>query len=176
MKEISVQELREVLEHGGQDNVLVIDVRTPAEHRSGRIPQVVNMPLDEIEKHADELRAYDAVYVHCKSGGRSGRACQKLGALGLENLTNVRGGIGEWERAGFEVSHDSSDSSGCRVPIMQQMLLTAGLLILSGFALAWLVHPYFLVMPLVVGAGLTFAGVTGKCSMVFALSKMPWNR
>lgn len=173
MKDISVQELREILEKDEKGNILVVDVRTPAEHRSGRIPKVVNMPLGEIEKHIDELRKYDAVYAHCQSGNRSGQACAKLGALGLENLVNVRGGIGEWERAGFDVSRGAA---GCRIPIMQQMLLTAGLLILSGFALAWFLHPYFLVMPLIVGAGLTFAGVTGRCSMIFALSKMPWNR
>ncbi len=172
MKEISVQELREILAKKEKENILVIDVRTPAEHRAASISQVVNMPLDEIEKHAADLRKYDAVYVHCQSGNRSQQACRRLETLGLSNLANVQGGIGEWERAGFAVCR----VKGCRMPIMRQVLIAAGLLILSGFVLAWFVHPYFLVMPLIVGMGLTFAGATGKCFLMMALLKMPWNR
>lgn len=172
MREISVQELREVLAKKEKENALVIDVRTPAEHRAVSISQVVNMPLDEIEKHAEELRKYDAIYIHCQSGNRSQQACRRLETLGLANLTNVQGGIGEWERAGFEVCR----GKGCRMPIMQQVLLSAGSLILAGFVLAFLAHPYFLALPLIVGAGLTFAGATGRCFLMMALLKMPWNR
>lgn len=172
MKEISVQELRQILAKKEKENVLVIDVRTPAEHRAASISQVVNMPLDEIEEHAADLRKYDAVYVHCQSGNRSQQACRRLETLGLGNLANVQGGIGEWERAGFEVCRGKR----CRMPIMQQVLLSAGSIILTGFVLAFFIHPYFLALPFIVGAGLTFAGATGKCSMIFILSKMPWNR
>jgi rhodanese-related sulfurtransferase len=171
MKEISVQELREILAKK-EKHVAVIDVRTNEEHGAARIGGVENRPLDEIEKHADELRKFDTVYIHCQSGHRSGQACQRLEALGLANAVNVRGGIGEWERAGFEVCR----GKGCRMPIMQQVLLSAGTLILSGFLLAILVHPYFLALPLIVGMGLTFAGATGKCFMMMALLRMPWNK
>lgn len=171
MKEISVQELRDILEKKEKENIVVIDVRTPQEHSAARISGVENKPLDDIEKHADELRKFDMVYVHCQSGNRSGQACKRLEALGLANLVNVRGGIGEWEQSGFSVC----PAKGCRMPIMQQVLLSAGSLILSGFVLAFLLHPYFLALPLIVGAGLTFAGATGKCFMMMALLKMPWN-
>lgn len=102
MKEISTPELHEILEKK-PEGVLVLDVRTPAEYHSLHIPQAVNMPLDEIEKHADELRPYAAVYVHCQSGHRSLHVCERLQALGLTNLVNVQGGMGEWEQAGFAV-------------------------------------------------------------------------
>lgn len=172
MREISVQELREILAKKERGNVLVIDVRTSAEHRSANISDVTNIPLDEIEKHAADLRRYDAVYVHCASGNRSQQACRRLETLGLSNLTNVQGGIGEWESAGFEVCRGKR----CRMPIMQQVLLTAGLMILSGFVLTFLIHPYFLLLPLIVGLGLSFAGATGKCFLMLALLRMPWNR
>jgi rhodanese-related sulfurtransferase len=172
MKNVSVHELRDVL-RGEDKNVLVIDVRTPDEHRLGRIPRVVNMPLDEIEQKVDELKKYDTVYVHCQSGNRSQRACLSLASLGLENIVNVEGGIGEWERLGFEVVRDGNKT---RMPLMRQVLLSAGLLILLGFALAWWAHPAFLGLPLLVGAGLTFAGATGHCLMAMLLAKMPWNK
>lgn len=171
MREISVQELREVLAKK-EKHVAVIDVRTSAEHRAIRIADVRSTPLDEIERHAQELRKYDAVYIHCQSGNRSSQACQRLEALGLANMINVQGGIGEWEQAGFAVCRDK----GCQMPIMQQVLLSAGSIILTGFILAWLVHPYFLALPLIVGMGLTFAGTTGRCFLMMALLKMPWNR
>lgn len=102
MKEISVPELREILAKK-EKNVAVIDVRTREEYGAARIGGVVNRPLDEIEEHLDELGKFDAVYVHCQSGNRSARACERLEALGLANTVNVRGGISEWERMGFEV-------------------------------------------------------------------------
>jgi rhodanese-related sulfurtransferase len=172
MKHISVHELKDVLNRKKGQDILVIDVRTPDEHRLGRIPQVVNMPLGEIEKRVEELKKYDAVYVHCQSGNRSQRACANLETLGLENAVNVQGGIGEWERLGFQVIRDGKS----RMPLMRQVLLSAGLLILTGFVLAWSVHPYFLGLPLFVGAGLTFAGATGHCLMAMLLARCPWNR
>lgn len=172
MKKVSVKELRDILNQGQADNSLVIDVRTPEEYRLGRIPQVVNIPLTEIGKRVEELKNYQTVYVHCQSGNRSQKACASLEALGLENIVNVEGGIGEWERLGFEVTRDGKK----RMPLMQQVLLTAGLIILVSFTLAWLIHPYFLGLALFVGAGLTFAGATGHCLMAMLLAKMPWNR
>lgn len=171
MRTIKTNELKEILNKKDRGNILVIDVRTADEHRMSRIPQVINMPLDEIEKNIETLRKYDTIYVHCQSGNRSQRACASLESLGLSNAINVAGGIGEWERLGFEVHRDAKN----RMPIMQQVLLSAGLLILIGFASARFIHPYFIVLPLFVGAGLTFAGATGHCLMAMVLAKMPWN-
>ncbi|MDD5084039.1 MAG: rhodanese-like domain-containing protein [Candidatus Moranbacteria bacterium] len=103
MKNISAEEFKEVLckEHGNRP--LVVDVRTAEEYREMRIPHAVNMPLDEMEKYAETLRPYDIVYVHCRSGHRSVRACEVLEFLGLANLANVLGGIEAWERIGGDI-------------------------------------------------------------------------
>lgn len=172
MKNISTKELREILARKEKGNAIVIDVRTKEEHEAGRIADVVNMPLDEIEQRAEELKKYETVYVHCQSGARSSQACAKLETLGLTNLMNVEGGLSEWERLGFAVCR----TKHCRMPLMQQVLLTAGVFILLGFLLATLIHPYFLALPVVVGMGLTFAGATGKCFMMMVLVRMPWNK
>lgn len=172
MQNISVKELHEILSRKEKGNIIVIDVQTKEEYAAGSIAGVINMPLDEIGQHGDELKRYDTVYIHCQSGKRSLRACEELESLGLPAVVNVEGGIAEWERSGFEVCR----SKGCRMPIMQQVMLLAGTLILSGFGLAFLVHPYFLALPVIVGTGLTFSGVTGICFMMMALQRMPWNR
>lgn len=55
-------------------------------------------------------------------------------------------------------------------------MLTAGLLTLVGLSLAYFVHPYFLALSAVVGAGLTFSGATWNCLIAYLLEMMPWNR
>jgi hypothetical protein len=49
-------------------------------------------------------------------------------------------------------------------------------MILIGIALALLVSEVWLLVPLFVGAGLTFAGATDICMMGRLLARMPWNQ
>jgi heme A synthase len=58
----------------------------------------------------------------------------------------------------------------------RQVRFTAGLLILFGVVLTLAVHPYFVVVPAFIGAGLTFAGATDWCGMAMVLARMPWNK
>jgi hypothetical protein len=53
--------------------------------------------------------------------------------------------------------------------------LVAGTLVFLGSLLS-LLQPYFLAVPLFVGAGLMFAGITDTCGMAMLLARMPWNR
>jgi hypothetical protein len=54
--------------------------------------------------------------------------------------------------------------------------IAAGALVVLGVALGWRVHPAFLGLSALVGAGLVFAGVTDTCGMGLMLARMPWNR
>jgi hypothetical protein len=49
-------------------------------------------------------------------------------------------------------------------------------MILIGIALALLFSEVWLLVPLFVGAGLTFAGATDICMMGRLLARMPWNQ
>lgn len=172
MKKISVHSFKEVVEaEGANPSVDFLNVCTPAEFNESYIPGVRSVPLDELEQHLDEFRDKRTIYIHCRSGRRGEQAVKKLIELGVEaELVNVEGGLMAWTEAGFE-----TESSTSRMPIMRQTLLAAGLLILLGFALSF-VNPYFIYLSVFVGAGLTFAGLTGWCGMSFMLAKMPWNR
>jgi hypothetical protein len=59
---------------------------------------------------------------------------------------------------------------------MRQVQISAGLLILLGVALGYLVNPALFVLSGLIGAGLTFAGVTGHCGLARVLMLAPWNR
>ena len=54
--------------------------------------------------------------------------------------------------------------------------VAAGLLVLLGVLLAWLVHPIFFALTTFIGAGLVFAGITDTCGMGLLLVRMPWNQ
>lgn len=48
-----------------------------------------------------------AVFVLCRSGGRSMRVASELAAAGFSNLTNVAGGMLAWQAAGLPVKKGS---------------------------------------------------------------------
>jgi rhodanese-related sulfurtransferase len=84
----------------------------------------------------------------------------------------LEGGIEAWRKAGLPVAKDR------RAPleIMRQVQITAGMLVLAGVVLGFAVAPGFFGISAFVGAGLTFAGMTGWCGMARLLALMPWNR
>lgn len=169
MKSIQVEALHKELQGKSKDRVL-IDVRTSGEYSLSKIPNAKNIPLDEIQEFVNDLAAYKTVYVHCQSGNRSGKACEKLKELGLTNVVNVEGGLSEWQR--FDLPVEKKKGA---IPIMRQVLITAGALVLLGCLLAILVHPYFLLLTIGVSIGLLFSGISGACPMAKVLGKMPWN-
>jgi rhodanese-related sulfurtransferase len=61
-------------------------------------------------------------------------------------------------------------------PLMQQVQIVAGSLVLLGVVLGYLLNPAFFLLSGFVGAGLLFAGLSGWCGMALLLAKMPWNR
>jgi len=172
MQTIDVRDLKDLLSHESAADTLVIDVRTPVEYQREKIVGVVNMPLDDIENYVDDLRDYNHVYVHCASGNRSTQACTKLDTLGLDNIVNVSGGITAWKDAGFH----TRENKRAPLPIMQQVQIAAGSLVLVGVILSLLVHPVLIGISAFVGAGLIFAGWSGICTMGLILARMPWNR
>jgi hypothetical protein len=54
--------------------------------------------------------------------------------------------------------------------------IAAGSLVLLGVVLGQVIAPGFYALSAFVGAGLTFAGITGWCGMAKLLALMPWNR
>jgi len=54
--------------------------------------------------------------------------------------------------------------------------LTLGICLLAGAALAYVVDPAFLFVAVLIGAGLTIAGVTGFCGLARLMAIMPWNQ
>ncbi|RAJ85688.1 glyoxylase-like metal-dependent hydrolase (beta-lactamase superfamily II) [Chitinophaga dinghuensis] len=76
------------------ENLVIMDVRKPAEFASGHIKDAVSLPLGEMTdpgKLAD-MDEHLNLYVHCQGGYRSIIACSILKKEGIHNIRNVDGG------------------------------------------------------------------------------------
>ncbi|HLB51231.1 MAG TPA: rhodanese-like domain-containing protein [Patescibacteria group bacterium] len=99
-KTISVTELNDILSKN-DPHVICIDVRTPKEYREGHISGIRNIPLDDIADHVAGLKGCDTIYVHCRSGGRSAKACAILASHDIPHAVNVTGGILAWHALSY---------------------------------------------------------------------------
>jgi rhodanese-related sulfurtransferase len=90
--------MQEAMEARKQDpNILLIDVRTPAEYRGGHIPGSISLPLDAWERIGEVASdKHTPIFVYCLSGARSQAACRGFLGLGYDNVTNI-GGISAYE-------------------------------------------------------------------------------
>ncbi|MBW4510831.1 MAG: molybdopterin-synthase adenylyltransferase MoeB [Scytonematopsis contorta HA4267-MV1] len=101
MQEMTVRELKELMDSGAKDFVL-LDVRNPHEYEIAKIPGSVLIPLPDIEsgsavEKVRELLNGHRLIAHCKMGGRSAKALGVLKQAGIEG-TNVKGGITAWSQ------------------------------------------------------------------------------
>ncbi len=71
----------------------LIDVRTPAEFAANSIPGAINIELDTLRDHIDEIS--QGAIVHCAVGLRGYLATRVLAGYGIES-SNLDGGISTW--------------------------------------------------------------------------------
>ncbi len=81
------------------ENALILDVRTPKEWSEGIIPGAEKLDIMDTDAFLETLKGMDKskeYFVYCRSGNRSGQACQVMDQLGFEVAYNLEGGILEW--------------------------------------------------------------------------------
>ena len=153
----------------------LLDVRTPPEHAAAHVPNVTLVPLDALnasEYLAKRKHPSAPLYVFCQAGGRAAKAIEKFQAVGFEGCVLVEGGTQAWMDAGLPVTRGASKV----LPLMRQVQIVIGTVSGIGSALALAGDKRFAWIPLITGAGLLFAGLTGTCGLALLLAKMPWNR
>ncbi|KAF1695270.1 rhodanese-like domain-containing protein [Pseudoxanthomonas koreensis] len=96
--------------------VVLIDVREPAEFAGGHLPGAVNLPRGvlEFQVHAHPAMACSTsdalaqpsrpLLLYCLSGGRSALAADSLRQLGFGDVRSLAGGFQAWRNAGLPVS------------------------------------------------------------------------
>lgn len=152
----------------------LIDIREADEYAREHIAGSQLVPLSALERGA-KLQAWsgETVIFYCQSGARSSGNATRLAAIASPaTVCLLAGGLQAWKQAGLPVNEDSA----APFPLMRQVQIVAGSLILAGVVLGYTVSDAFFLLSGFVGAGLVFAGVTGFCGMAKLLLRMPWNR
>ena len=88
----------------GRSDLMVLDVRQPAEWAAGHIDGALYMTGAELTRRVGELPAGRPIATICGSGYRSSVAASVLHRAGHREVYNVLGGMGAWESAGFPMT------------------------------------------------------------------------
>jgi phage shock protein E len=94
---ISVEEANKLLNEN--KNLVVLDVRTEEEYKSGHLKNALLMPYDQITSRISEIEKYSdkPVLVYCRSGNRSSVAVQTLEKKDFKNIYHMNEGISAWK-------------------------------------------------------------------------------
>jgi len=162
----------EVGERLKASRAVLIDIREADEFARRHAAGALSRPLSTFEAaHLKIEPAKDVVFT-CRSGMRTEANCGRLAAAVDGEAFVLQGGLDAWVAAGLPVKEDRK----APMDMMRQVQIAAGLLVLVGVLLGFAAHPAFFALSALVGAGLTFAGVTGLCGMARLLRAAPWNR
>lgn len=102
-KHLSAQQATQWL--ASEKNVVVLDVRTPAEFQAGHLKNAVNIDYTapDFEQQLAKLDRTKPYLVHCAVGGRSTRSLPVLQKLGFRDVRHLDGGIQAWQNARLPV-------------------------------------------------------------------------
>ena len=155
-----------------QGHALLIDIREDDEFARRHIPGALSRPLSRFEAVVLPEMAGTEIIFTCRSGVRTAANADRLANPVGGNAYVLEGGLDGWSRAGLpiEANHKAP------LEMMRQVQIVAGSLVLLGVVLGWLISPTFFALAAFVGAGLTFAGISGFCGMARLLGLAPWNR
>lgn len=149
----------------------LLDVRTAGEFRTCHIPGAVNVPLDQVGRHREQLaRAASPLVVVCQAGSRAAQAAQQLQAAGSGDVHVLLGGMTAWQQAEGDVERGEPTWA-----LERQVRLVAGVMVVAGVVVSsWVPEAKWL--SAAVGGGLAFAAVTNSCMMGNLLARLPYNR
>lgn len=147
----------------------LVDVRAATEYAAGHVPGAMNVPLEQMPiRQADMGR--ERLVLICQGGVRAGLACEALNDR--SDVYVLNGGTQAWAQAGLPLQRCQPTGWS----LERQVRLIVGVLAVSGATLALTTSPLWAVLPLLLGVGLTFAGITDICGLGILLARMPWNR
>lgn len=156
-------------------SAILVDIREPMEHAREAISGARLHPLSAFDVQAMSALGganAPALIFHCQGGRRTADNADRLRTCGVPHAYILEGGLSGWKAAGYATSIDRTKP----IELQRQVQIAAGMLILTGLLLAWLVSPLFIALSAFVSTGLVFAGISGWCGMARVLGLMPWNR
>lgn len=163
---------QEVADRLADGRAVLIDIREGDEFARRHIKGALSRPLSAFDAaHLRIAPAKDVVFA-CRSGMRTTANCDRLVRSIDGEAFLLDGGLDAWSAVGLPLEVNRK----APLEVMRQVQIAAGVLVLVGVTLGFLVHPGFFGLSAFVGAGLTMAGLSGFCGMARLLALAPWNR
>jgi len=101
VKEINSTELNNRL--SSDEGPYLLDIRSEAEVVHGMLPDSTHLPMHLIPLRMNDFPKDKEIVLYCRSGARSYHACMYLMQQGMQNVVNLKGGIIDWARHGYQV-------------------------------------------------------------------------
>ena len=91
----------EVKQRFDNNEIVLIDVRTPAEYEFEHIPGALLFPLSRFDPSKLPSQDKKPIVLHCGSDKRSHKAAQRCADANINALAHMEGGFGAWKKAGL---------------------------------------------------------------------------
>ena len=101
VKEINSTELNNRL--SSDEGPYLLDIRSEAEVVHGMLPDSTHLPMHLIPLRMNDFPKDKEIVLYCRSGARSHHACMYLMQQGMQNVINLKGGIIDWARQGYQI-------------------------------------------------------------------------
>jgi rhodanese-related sulfurtransferase len=85
------------------DTFTLVDVRTTGEFAQGRLPNAINIPLDQLSRKISQIPMDKPVVVVCQTGSRSRTGASIIARAGCETVYNLKGGTMSWMLHGHPI-------------------------------------------------------------------------
>lgn len=95
---ITAEEMESILE---QEDVQIIDVRTPEEYEQMHIVNAQNIDSESptFDEDIVKLDREKPVILYCKGGTRSAKCAKKMEDAGFEKIYDLEGGLSRWQHS-----------------------------------------------------------------------------
>ncbi|MFW6046649.1 MAG: rhodanese-like domain-containing protein [Candidatus Woesearchaeota archaeon] len=92
-------------EYIGNDDVVIIDIRTNEEYHEKRIANVkiIDFYDNNFVSMISSLDKNVTYLIYCRTDNRSGKTLELMKNLGFEEVYHLEGGIEAWQRQGFDI-------------------------------------------------------------------------
>lgn len=93
IKEISVEELKEKMQH---EKILIVDVRNEEDYKKQHIPDAVFLDQYNFNDFVEKTDKQQTIAVCCYRGNRSKKTVLRLMEKGFKKAYNLTGGFNDW--------------------------------------------------------------------------------
>lgn len=85
-----------------KEEYFILDVRTAGEVKQGKVDGSLNIPVDSLRQHLEQVPKDKKIAVYCASGMRSGVAARILQQSGYKRVFNVSGGFNSFPKVSIK--------------------------------------------------------------------------